>query len=217
MDPTKLPGALEWCSKRNCVLGGDTLSGKAKVPVPDGKKASEFIAEMGKIVPSDQINVLAMSPQVPGFPIVEVAAWPERHSRSKLPPEQVALLGPATTAVAVFQQANRALTAIDKQGGRIASFGCDGGVHGMGVIDSLHNTRGPKLDFVAERTEEEIYKQLLVGQFSKLKLVSCKTTRGHVIAGVLDPDHILKRNEEQVCCAPSCMHTHVRDCHLPAP
>eukprot|EP00966_Prymnesium_polylepis_P083543 1935367-Prymnesium_polylepis.1 len=198
MDPTKLPGALEWCSKRNAVLGGDALSGKAKVAVPNGKKASDFLAEMGAIVPSDQINILSMSPQVPGFPIVEVGAWPERHSRKKLPPEQLKLLGPATTAASVFKQANLALTAIDKQGGRIVSFGCDGGVHGMGVIDSLHGIVGPKLDIVAERKVEPISKRLLVGQFSSLKLVTSKTTRGHVIVGILDPDHILKRNEEQL-------------------
>mmetsp|Transcript_40589 Transcript_40589/g.135244 ORF Transcript_40589/g.135244 Transcript_40589/m.135244 type:complete len:1025 (-) Transcript_40589:40-3114(-) len=197
MDPTKLPGALEWCPKRNAVLGGDALSGKAKVSVPNGKSASEFIEEMGAIVPSDQINILSMCPQAPGFPIVEVAGWPERHSRSKLPDEQKALLGPATTANSVFKQGDRALAAITRNGGRIVSFGCDGGIHGMALIESLHSTAGPKLEIVVERKEESIALQLLVGAFSSLKLVTCKTASGHVVAGILDPDHILKRQQEQ--------------------
>eukprot|EP00966_Prymnesium_polylepis_P251963 5825215-Prymnesium_polylepis.1 len=54
MDPSKVAEALQYCSKRHCVLGGDTLSKLAKIPVPDKMTAGDFISKMGGIVPSDQ-------------------------------------------------------------------------------------------------------------------------------------------------------------------
>ena len=195
MDPTKLAGTLQYCCRRQSVLGGDTLAGFAKVPVQDKSQASEFMSSMANVVPADQANIFAFSPAKAGFPAMEIAALPERHNRKGLPAEQLKLLKDPTTANSVFEQADRYFTVLVGCSARVASFGCDGGVHGMSIIESLHRTSGEQLQIVTTRTEEDLGGTLLgaVG----VKLVICKTASG-VIAGVLDPAHILKRVYEQL-------------------
>jgi hypothetical protein len=151
---------------------------------------------MSEVVPGDQINVFAISNAVGGFAAVELSAWPERHSRKGLPDVQKAKLGPATTAKSVFMQSDRALIALQAKGARVTSFSCDGGVHGMECVASLQRTDGQCFSIVEQRIEVPL-DGMLMGKFG-VKLVICKTTDHHVLAGVLDPDHILKRNEEQL-------------------
>ena len=78
-------------------------------------------------------------------------------------------------------------------GMRVASFGCDGGVHGMEVVRSLHSTEGKKLSIVDSRVA--LNHAGINGRFG-IQIIMCKTTKGNVIAGILDPSHILKRQQE---------------------
>lgn len=195
MDPSKLAGTFQYCSRRQNVLGGDTLAGYAKIPVVSGSKASDFMASMADVVPADQGNVFAFSAAKAGFPATEVAVLPEVHSRKGLPDAQKALLKDPTTADSVFLQVDRYLSVMAKRNMRTASFGCDGGVHGMSVMESLHTTVGQKLKVVVSRVSEPMDGTLL-GAFG-IKLVICKTRVG-VLSGILDPPHILKRVEEQL-------------------
>jgi hypothetical protein len=78
---------------------------------------------------------------------------------------------------------------------RISSFGCDGGVHGMAVTESLHLTTGKCLKIVISR-EVEPMEGTLLAAFG-VQLVIAKTKSG-VLGGVLDPPHLLKRLEEQL-------------------
>eukprot|EP00966_Prymnesium_polylepis_P204883 4746790-Prymnesium_polylepis.1 len=96
----------------------------------------------------------------------------------------------------VFEQTDTMLQILDKSDAFIVSFGADGGVHGMEVIDSLHCTTGPKLSIVKTRVEEPL-DGTLVSQFG-IKLIVCKTFRKKVITGILDASHIIKRNEEAI-------------------
>ena len=195
MDPSKLAGTLQYCSRRMAVLGGDTLAGYAKAPVQDKSNAADFMASMANIVPADQANIFAFSPAKAGFPAMEILALPERHHRKGLPAEQIALLKAPTTAASVFAQADRYFAVLSARNTRVASFGCDGGVHGMSVIESLHQTTGRQLKIVTTRTVEDMSGTLLAAL--GVQLVICKTAAG-VIAGVLDPPHILKRVQEQL-------------------
>ena len=192
VDPTKVAGALQYCAKRGVIFGGDGRN--ARIPVPNQGRATDMADTVKGIPPADQANIFAISPQIAGYPAFEVAAWPERHNRKNLTPDEAASLAPATTAESVFVQCNGVLNILQRNGASIASFGCDGGVHGMKVIESLHRTDGDKLDIVASRTEEPM-DGMLLGKFG-VKLIICKTTQRKVIAGTLDPPHILKRIQE---------------------
>ena len=195
MDPSKLAGTLQYCSRRQMVLGGDTLAGYAKMSVTSGTSGAAFMESMANVIPADQANIFAFSPAKAGFPAVEAAALPERHSRKGLSDGQIALLKEPTTAASVFSQADGYFSILQKRNMRVASFGCDGGVHGMAVIDSLHRTTGRSLAIIVSRENEPMGGTLL-GGFG-VELVICKTKSG-VLAGVLDPSHILKRVEEQL-------------------
>ena len=194
MDPSKLAGTLQYCSRRQMVLGGDALAGYAKMSVTSGTSGAAFIEAMSNVVPADQANIFAFSPAKAGFPAVEAAALPERHCRKGLSEGQMELLKGPTTAFSVFSQVDRYFSIIEKRKMRVASFGCDGGVHGMAVIDSLHRTNGMKPAIIVSREIEPMGGTLL-GRFG-VELVICKTKSG-ILAGVLDPSHILKRVEEQ--------------------
>lgn len=195
MDPSKLAGTLQYCSRRQMVLGGDTLAGYAKMSVTSGTSGAAFMESVSNVVPADQANIFAFSPAKAGFPAVEAAALPERHCRKGLSDGQMALLKGPTTAFSVFSQVDRYFSIIEKRNMRVASFGCDGGVHGMAVIDSLHRTNGMKPAIIVSRENEPMGGTLL-GRFG-VELVICKTKSG-ILAGVLDPSHILKRVEEQL-------------------
>eukprot|EP00966_Prymnesium_polylepis_P009753 225037-Prymnesium_polylepis.2 len=105
-----------------------------------------------------------------------------------------AQLGPPSTALSVFQQSDGFLNEMVKQGMRVASFGCDGGVHGMEVVESLQRTTGQKLSFIQTRTVEPL-EGLLLDSF-RVKLVISKADYG-VVVGILDPPHVAKRQVEQ--------------------
>ena len=123
-----------------------------------------------------------------------MAAWPERHSRRHLPNEQKELLGPATTADSVFKQVDWCLVELFKVA-NVVSFGCDGGVHGLDVIEALTSMSGKQLQVVKHRSVADL-SGLLLAQFD-VRLVLCTSVRDTPIAGILDPPHILKRQEEQ--------------------
>ena len=192
MDPTKVAKVLQHCRRRHAVVGGDTLSGNAKVSI-EKQEASAFIESMSNVVPACQANLMAPAPQVAGYSVTEICVWPEVHARKHLPPEQLELLKAPTTKESVFKQGDAALLQMSNAGMRIMAFGCDGGVHGMEINSSLHRTDGLKLRIVAERTP--LSHSGLRGRFG-IKLVVCRTTKGNVIAGVYDANHMLKRQRE---------------------
>ena len=194
MDPTKLAEALQFCQRRKAYVGGDMRH--PKTSIMSGSQASTIIEHIEHIAPADQANIMAISPVTAGYPAYEVAALPERHSRKGLSDKERDLLHPATTAKMVFEQTDIMLRILDKCHAYVVSFGADGGVHGMEVIDSLHRTSGPKLSIVETRVEEPL-EGTLVCKFG-VKLVICKTFRKKVITGNLDPSHIIKRNREAI-------------------
>eukprot|EP00966_Prymnesium_polylepis_P255982 5913471-Prymnesium_polylepis.1 len=81
-----------------------------------------------------------------------------------------------------------------KGGMRPCSFGCDGGVHGIEVVDSLHRVTDQKLDIVETRNAEPI-EGMLLHAFG-VNLVICKAKYG-VVTGNLDGPHVAKRQAEQ--------------------
>jgi len=94
----------------------------------------------------------------------------------------------------VFQQTDDMLMTLQNQGASIVSFGCDGGVHGMEVTDSMHRTTGQQLKIIKSRTAESLTGTLL-SKFG-IQLIINKTWNDKVIAAPLDPSHIYKRQEE---------------------
>ena len=194
MDPTKLAGAWQYCQRRKSYVGGDLAN--PMVGVVSGTSAAEMVKVMEDLVPADQANIVAFSPNCAGYTAMEVAALGEVHARKHLTEAQRAQLHPATTAVMVFEQTDEQLETFAKLGADVVSFGCDGGVHGMEVIDSLHRLTGRQLKVVKTRTAEPLGGTLL-GQFG-VTLVINKTAKNKVLTGVLDPSHVIKRNEEAV-------------------
>ena len=195
MDATRVASLKAFDDRRPAVLGGTMEAGTAVIGVPHGTTLNNFVNSISDVVDADSVNVFAISPVRPGFVAQEVALLPYQHVRQGLAPELVDNL-PVHTALKEFEQADKLLEEVSKFF-KPVSFGCDCGVEGNQVLNSLHRTSGTKLAIVESRQLHPSVANSFLAR-AKVHIVLNVTKDGHPIAGVPDACHILKRQYEQI-------------------
>jgi hypothetical protein len=185
-------------SRRGVILGGSVdQAGFAKVAVNDGEDVSELLERVSGIALADQVNVMAVSPHAASHVATEIFYYPHVHGRTALTDEQRETELQPYNGVGEFVRIDAGCSALVEAGHHIVCFGADGGSEGNAVLISLHRTTGRCLNIVKERVIFPGYRGLLHAPLN-CPLVICKTSAGKPIAGMCDPDHVEKRQQEQL-------------------
>jgi hypothetical protein len=180
------------------ILGGSVdQPGFAKVKVHDGEEVSALLERVSGMALADQVDVFAVSPHAASTNALEVGLWPHVFGRTTLTDEQQEIELSPYNGKSEFWRVDVYAECLMNAGHHLVSIGADGGSEGNLLLISLHSLSGPCLSIVKERVIFPDYRGLLHSRL-KCPLVMCTTTAGKPITGICDPDHVEKRQQDQL-------------------